>query len=258
MRIRKAAQSAGIIGNIVDNLNSTSTQDALSAQQGKILNESKINKNGDIINGNLIFSKNNRIIQESSDVFQANSESAFGSIEKWRVSEDGEKRRVVFGNGSNGAAVLEAQDMNGNIKGRFEVRQDGTLYNYITKKTLLENEQIEIPYTEFFSKLNFNVMDWKCYRQGNLIDIQRFVIEAVDFPDNYETSIGTMNSAYAPCGNCTIRIMASAGGGNAVNGVFMLNGATNNVAMYKPIDMTATDKRNVYVFNSSYLAKGGF
>lgn len=37
MKIRKTAQSAGIIGNVVDNLNSTSALDALSAKQGKEL-----------------------------------------------------------------------------------------------------------------------------------------------------------------------------------------------------------------------------
>ena len=37
MKIRKTAQSAGIIGNVVDNLNSTSALDALSAKQGNEL-----------------------------------------------------------------------------------------------------------------------------------------------------------------------------------------------------------------------------
>lgn len=39
MRIKKINQSAGIIGNVVDNLSSTSSIDALSANQGKIINE---------------------------------------------------------------------------------------------------------------------------------------------------------------------------------------------------------------------------
>lgn len=37
--IIKAAQSAGVVATVIDNLNSTSTIDALSANQGKILNE---------------------------------------------------------------------------------------------------------------------------------------------------------------------------------------------------------------------------
>lgn len=45
MKIRKTNQSAGIVGNVVDNLNSTSTLDALSANQGKVLNEKLNNYN---------------------------------------------------------------------------------------------------------------------------------------------------------------------------------------------------------------------
>lgn len=37
--IVKAKQSAGVVANVIDNLNSTSTIDALSAKQGKILND---------------------------------------------------------------------------------------------------------------------------------------------------------------------------------------------------------------------------
>lgn len=37
--IIKAAQSAGVVATVIDNLNSTSTTDALSANQGKVLNE---------------------------------------------------------------------------------------------------------------------------------------------------------------------------------------------------------------------------
>lgn len=54
-KIRKIAQSAGLIATVVDKLTSTSTSDALSANQGRILDEkiasnkneanTKINKN---------------------------------------------------------------------------------------------------------------------------------------------------------------------------------------------------------------------
>lgn len=39
MKIKKIAQSAGVVATVVDNLESTSTVDALSAKQGKILND---------------------------------------------------------------------------------------------------------------------------------------------------------------------------------------------------------------------------
>lgn len=42
MKIRKIAQTPGLVATVVDNLTSTSTTDALSANQGRILNE-KIN-----------------------------------------------------------------------------------------------------------------------------------------------------------------------------------------------------------------------
>lgn len=44
MKIKKINQSAGVVANVVDNLNSTTALDALSANQGKILNE-KIEEN---------------------------------------------------------------------------------------------------------------------------------------------------------------------------------------------------------------------
>lgn len=43
MKIKKINQSSGYVGSIVDNLESASNQDALSANQGKILNETKAN-----------------------------------------------------------------------------------------------------------------------------------------------------------------------------------------------------------------------
>lgn len=42
MKIRKIAQTPGLVATVVDNLTSTSSTDALSANQGRILNE-KIN-----------------------------------------------------------------------------------------------------------------------------------------------------------------------------------------------------------------------
>lgn len=39
MKIRKVAQSAGLVANVVDKLTSTSKSDALSANQGKVLDE---------------------------------------------------------------------------------------------------------------------------------------------------------------------------------------------------------------------------
>lgn len=42
MKIRKIAQTPGLVATVVDNLTSTSTTDALSTNQGRILNE-KIN-----------------------------------------------------------------------------------------------------------------------------------------------------------------------------------------------------------------------
>ena len=43
MKIRKIAQTPGLVATVVDNLISTSKVDALSANQGKILNENKLN-----------------------------------------------------------------------------------------------------------------------------------------------------------------------------------------------------------------------
>ena len=44
MKIRKIAQTPGLVATVVDNLTSTSTTDALSANQGKVLNEKTTNK----------------------------------------------------------------------------------------------------------------------------------------------------------------------------------------------------------------------
>lgn len=43
MKIRKIAQTPGLVATVVDNLIGTSKVDALSANQGKILNENKLN-----------------------------------------------------------------------------------------------------------------------------------------------------------------------------------------------------------------------
>ena len=48
--IIKAKQSAGIVSNIIDNLNSTSATDALSANQGKVLNDSKLDTSSNLTN----------------------------------------------------------------------------------------------------------------------------------------------------------------------------------------------------------------
>lgn len=53
MKIRKIAQTPGLVATVVDNLTNSSNVDALSANQGKILNENKLNfeyskKTGDI------------------------------------------------------------------------------------------------------------------------------------------------------------------------------------------------------------------
>lgn len=43
MKIKKIAQTPGVVATVVDNLHSGSSKDALSANQGKILNESIVN-----------------------------------------------------------------------------------------------------------------------------------------------------------------------------------------------------------------------
>lgn len=42
MKIRKVAQTPGLVATVVDNLTSTNTTDALSANQGRILNNNKL------------------------------------------------------------------------------------------------------------------------------------------------------------------------------------------------------------------------
>lgn len=44
MKIRKIAQTPGLVATVVDNLTNTSTIDALSANQGKVLNDKITNK----------------------------------------------------------------------------------------------------------------------------------------------------------------------------------------------------------------------
>lgn len=75
--IIKAKQSSGVVATVVDNLNSTSTTDALSANQGKIINE-KIQELttysteeqvvGTWIDGNPIYRKSFNIGNVTSDV----------------------------------------------------------------------------------------------------------------------------------------------------------------------------------------------
>ena len=51
--IIKAKQSSGLVGDVVDNLTSTSTINALSAKQGKVLNETKLGLYGGALFGEL-------------------------------------------------------------------------------------------------------------------------------------------------------------------------------------------------------------
>lgn len=260
MKIKKISQSAGVIADVVNSLDSNSSTDALSANQGKVLKEevnSKVSKNGDTMTGSLLFEQGKYITQEGADTFEENNFGAFTAIEKWRTIQDGTKKKVSFGHGSLGAAVLEAQDDQGNVNGRLEVRQDGTIYNYVTKNNLTEEEEIEIPASEFFGTLNYNLMDWKCYRRGNMINLQRCVIEGVNFTGAEEIDIGTVKTEYSPYGNCTIRIMASIGGGANINGILMITAPSNRVAMYYNQDLIGNSV-NTYIFNTTYLAKGGF
>lgn len=256
MKIKKINQSAGVVANVVDNLNSISTQDALSANQGKLLNENKVNKNGDTIDGDLSFTNRHYISLEAGDVFEDNTTSnAFKALQKARVTRDGTKKYVEFGCGAEGAAVLEAQDETKAIMGRLEVRQDGTIYNYKSDNKLMEEECVPISKEEFFESLNYNILEFYAYRCGNMVNIQRCVIESITYPTTEtQVSIGTIKSKYAPFSSTTIRAMASAGGGANINCIFMLTNA-NKADMYWTPDLKGTTS-NCYIFNIMYFMKG--
>lgn len=79
--IIKAKQSAGIVATVVDGLNSTSATDALSANQGKVLNE-KIGKASDI---NVSSLKLNSNIIQSFIPQQATSYESYGGCYYYKI-----------------------------------------------------------------------------------------------------------------------------------------------------------------------------
>lgn len=95
MKIRKIRQSAGLIATVIDALTSTSKTDALSANQGRLLNQNKLDKSGGNITGSLILEKG--FTSYESTTISKSSGSAY-HIAK-RTDTDTE---VWFGVGSGG------------------------------------------------------------------------------------------------------------------------------------------------------------
>ena len=95
MKIRKIRQSAGLIATVIDVLTSTSKTDALSANQGRLLNQNKLDKSGGNITGSLILEKG--FTSYESTTISKSSGSAY-HIAK-RTDTDTE---VWFGVGSGG------------------------------------------------------------------------------------------------------------------------------------------------------------
>lgn len=79
--IIKAKQSAGVVATVIDGLNSTSATDALSANQGKVLNE-KISKASDI---NVSSLKLNSNIIQSFIPQQATSYESYGGCYYYKI-----------------------------------------------------------------------------------------------------------------------------------------------------------------------------
>ncbi len=80
--IIKAKQSSGVVATVVDNLNSTSATDALSAKQGKILNDkiSEIIESGSNSNGNYIKFSDGTMICTKSVIASTKIENPWGNL----------------------------------------------------------------------------------------------------------------------------------------------------------------------------------
>ena len=74
MKIKKTAQSAGVVSNVVDSLNSTSAIDALSANQGRILSEliGTGGASGDTLPIGTVVDYNGDTVPENWAVFEEN------------------------------------------------------------------------------------------------------------------------------------------------------------------------------------------
>lgn len=90
--IIKAKQSSGVVANVVDDLNSTSTVDALSANQGRLLNEKTIYDSGNNANGSWIKYSDGTMICYRKVAYSTTFNSAFGSM----FRNDTQIRSILF------------------------------------------------------------------------------------------------------------------------------------------------------------------
>ena len=102
--------------------------------------------------GQAIFfiSSNNKLCYINGLEIPHNEVAPFVGVNKHRKIDD-DTYTGAFGVGYNGATVLEAQK-DEVIKGRIEIRQDGTLYNDVTKRVFMEDTSS----TNYISQITYD------------------------------------------------------------------------------------------------------
>lgn len=125
-----------------------------------------------------------------------------------------------------------------------EVDYDGaTVPNGWAKVDPVENISIN----DFFTSSTRTITDYSIVKTGNIINIQRMVIPSI--PKGGAENIAQVNPKYKPKGGKAIRILASVGGGETINGILFIN-SDGSIE----IDSRAeADNLNAYIFNTTYI-----
>lgn len=136
-----------------------------------------------------------------------------------------------------------------NNKAISEVNED---LNNIEKSTnnIEEMRQIKvISKEEFFSDINVNIVEFYAYKQNNIVNIQRMVVDSTSYTASVNKKIGTIKNKYIPASSKSIRLLASSGG-PAIDFVSFIDPDGSIVVV-----SSSTKTSAIYIFNTAYISK---
>lgn len=145
----------------------------------KNVDEGKIDKNGDTINGVLSF--NNKT--EDIAIQKATTVDNIDYIGSFAVSSDSDDKGVV---------VIE-NNSNNTTLGRLEIRQDGNIYNGLTNKKILDEAIMQRINSDMFDfPTDVQLLQNQSFRIGNMIFLNIKV--NANITTNYDTYFTLDNS----------------------------------------------------------------
>lgn len=113
--IIKATQSAGIVATVIDNLNSTSTTNALSANQGRVLKGTTLYSNSNGTTGDITLNENSSNFSKIEYIYYVlyNNEKVYNTTGKIPVASRVHLNSVFIGTGSQFNAVSKRLNISG-------------------------------------------------------------------------------------------------------------------------------------------------